>query len=266
MHVFAPLAAAERRQRICLDGLCAFTLLALIPGLFAGEAHAQMFSYGFDRPRAIQSVSFAYQIIDFSHRGDEAPEPSFEYDGPAFGLHYTRPNLTAGVAYGADGSDRDMRILTASILTWGELFLGGSGRRQSGFYVPIAIHTDYRRVAPRGSENSVVDAFNVTVLGLGIGAGYASQFGKTVHLQARAIPAIGLALRAFGDATGSSRLIDTDLRLHVVDLIGNAGVSLGYGFRTQVWNVGSSDLLQELENDLFDYGGSAHVFTIGVSW
>lgn len=239
-------------------------LLAIVP---APEAHAQMFSYGGDRPRSVQSLSFAYKIVDFNFDGEASAQQTFEFAGPAFGVYYTRPNVTASITYGPDAedSDRDLRLLDAAIMTWGELVLTGSPA-STRLFIPIAIHTNYRRVAPRGSENSIIDSFNLTVLGLGVGLGYSADVRESIRVEARAIPVIGLALRAFGDSAGSSYLFDTDLRIHFMELLGRIGLTAGYGFRTQVWNVDGSDLLLGAQDDLLDYSGGQHVFTVGLNW
>lgn len=233
-----------------------------------GEVRGQMFSYDVDRPEAVQSLSFGYHIVDFSHDGDAAPEETFEYSGPAYGALYTRPNVRASIAYGSDSGSptRDLRLLDATIMTWGDLWLGGMQGGPTGFSVPIAIHTNYRRVAPRGSEDSLVDAFNVTVLGLGAGLSYTAGFAGKVQLRARALPGIGLALRSFGDSAGSAYLLDSVLDIHTIRLVSRFGLSASYRFRAQVWNVGASELLGEQLDDLFDYSGTKHVISLGINW
>jgi hypothetical protein len=253
------------RLRRCLAGL------ALC--LLAQAAPAQQFTYDRDERRATQSVSFGYTAIDFQYNGEGTPRTSFAFREPAYGVVYTRPNFSAAIAFGeqaapdTSGDRRPLRLLDASITTWGEFFMprrgsGGAAR----LFVPIALHSDYRRVSLEGEENSLVESFNVTVLGLGIGLGYEGQFGPHVGLDARALPIAGLAVRSFGDAAGTSYLVDTDLQLHLSRLVGRVGLTLGYGFRYQVWNGAASTLLAELTADLYDYRGSQHLFRVGVNW
>ena len=230
----------------------------------ASESNGQMFSYGVNRPQAVQSVSFSYTLVDFSYNRSGIPEPSFEFEAPIYGIVYTRPNVVASLGYGADDTARDLRLLEASIFTWGEFRLAESARGR--LYLPIVLHTNYRRVAPRGEEDSLVDAFNITVLGLGSGLGYHHRFGDALLVHLRAFPVIGLALRAFGDSAGSSRLIDGGLHLHAPRLVGKFGVTAGYGFRAQVWNIGESSLVPQNRDDIFDYAGSQHVLQLGINW
>lgn len=257
-----------------------FALVLAALFLPARDADAQMFSYAPDRPRAVQSLSFTYSVVDFRYDGAGAPLPSFEFNGPLYGATYTRPNFHVTLAYGSDErtstatdcdpapcapTSVDLRMLDASVTTWGEIRLTGTPDK-GRLFVPIALHTGYRRVAPQGLEDSLVDAFNITVLGLGSGLGGVAELGGGLRLEARATPIIGLALRAFGEAAGSSYLFDGQLRVHAPGLVGQFGLSAGYGFRLQAWNVSASQLFPTTHDDLFDYAGHSHAASIGVSW
>ena len=247
-----------------------FFLLASL--LLADTALAQQFSYGIGGPRAVQSLSFGYTVVDFRYDGDGSPRTSFAFSEPAYGAVYTRPNLQAAIAFGeqpaADTAfdGRPRRLVDASLTTWGEWLLGGTVGGPARVFVPIALHTDYRRVSQRGEESSLAESFNVTVLGLGAGLGFEGRFGERLTLEARATPIIGIAVRNFGDSAGNARLLDADVQLHAGQLAGRFGLSLGYGYRYQIWNGTSSTLLQDLAEDLFDYRGSQHVFRVGVNW
>lgn len=247
--------------------LFAGVLPLLVIMLLPHDADAQMFTYGGERPRSIQTLSFSYAIVDFDFDGEAHEDQTFEFAGAAFGAFYTRPNFTATIAYGPKSEDsaRDLRLLDAAITTWGEFILTGSPG-STRFFIPVALQSNFRRVAPRGSETSIIDAFNLTVLGLGVGVGYSADAVQSVRIEGRAIPIIGLALRAFGDSAGSSYLLDTDLRVHFMELADRFGLSAGYGYRFQVWNVDGSDVLLDRQKDLLDYSGGQHVLTIGVNW
>lgn len=227
------------------------------------DAAAQMFSYSSDRAQTVQSLSVGYTAVDFRFDGEGTPNPSFEFAGPLYGAVYTRPNFNVGFGYGSV-DERDLRMLDASLTTWGEFRLTGSPTAR--VYVPVALHSEYRRVAPDGQEDSLVDAFNITVIGLGTGIGFAAQAAGGILIEGRAMPIIGLALRAFGDSAGSSRLIDTRINLHVPSLAGRFGISAGYGFTAQAWNISASSLFPATQDDLFDYTSTSHALSIGVNW
>jgi hypothetical protein len=85
-------------------------------------------------------------------------------------------------------------------------------------------------------------------------------------LEARAHPIIGLATTSLGDALGSARLVDAHVQVHAPPLFGRFGLTVGYSYRTQVWNVDASDLFDELTGDLFDYRAQTHLLWAGINW
>lgn len=244
--------------------LIAATAIASLPV----PATAQLFSYEREGPRPTQSLSFLTAAIGFSFDGESDPETRFDFDARAYGAAYTRPSFSAWLLLGADepvGTDR-LRLIDASISTWAEIGLSPSpSQHRNRAFIPVMLHSNHRRVAGADAGNSAVDAFSVTVLGIGTGFGFNGHLGR-LQIETRATPVIGFATRSFGDATGSSILFDGDLLLHFGPLLGRVGLSAGYGFRTQRWNVGGSDLLQDEEDDLFDYRGSMHLFRAGINW
>lgn len=258
-RIVAALSWGESRRRIAVGGAC----LVLCAGWGGRDAAAQMFSYSSDRARTVQSLSFGYTSVDFRFDGGGTPNPSFEFAGPLYGAVYTRPNFHVAFGYGSE-DERDLRMLDASLTTWGEFRITGSPR--SRLFVPVALHSQYRRVAPDGQEDSLVDAFNITVIGLGTGLGFVTQLTEALLIEGRAMPIIGLALRAFGDSAGSSRLVDTGINVHVPTLVGRVGFSAGYGFTAQVWNISASSLFPATQDDLFDYTSTSHSLSIGVNW
>lgn len=246
-------------------------LLALLLVSVSDVASAQLFSYDREAPRPTQTLSFVTSAIDFNYDGGGDPTDRFDFDGLAYGVQYTRPSLNVSVLIGSHLPDRapedeKLQLIDASLYTWGEIGLtrdlsGGLNR----VFVPILLHSSHRRVAVEEEADTAVDAFSVTVLGIGTGIGFNGQFGF-VQIEARATPIIGIATRSFGDATGSSTQFDGDLMLHFGPVVGRFGLSVGYAFRSQRWNVGSSDLLEDESEDLFDYAGSQHLFRAGISW
>ena len=253
--------------------LTRFATLAVVGFLVLPSwAWGQMFSYDVGGDRPIQSLSVGYTVIDFSFDGDGEPSPSFEFSQPLYSVVYTRPSFIISVGYGTQDpanpsvDDRQVRMLDLGLSTWGRIMLTGRSAGASRVFVPIVLHSNYRRVAPEGEEDSLTDSFNMTVLGLGAGLGYIGNLGGKVTLEARATPIIGLAIRSFGDTRGSSRLFDGDVQLHFGPLLNGFGLSLGYGFRAQAWNISASDLIPNSRNDLFDYKSLQHTFRVGVNW
>ena len=245
------------------------------PVLMPSVATAQLFSFDVERPRPVQALSAGYFLVDFTYDGDGMPAVTYNYGEPAYGLVYTRPSfvLTAGIGRQEAGAQPggvvaadtvDLRFLDLSLSTWAEIQVAPEWTGRTRVLLPIVLHSNYRRVSPRG-DDSLLESFNVTVLGIGSGLGIDRQVGGGV-IEAYAHPIIGLATTSLGDALGSARLLRASVQVHSPPLFGRFGVSLGYTFRTQVWNVDASDLLEEFTGDLFDYRGQMHLLRAGINW
>ena len=260
-----------RRERPALLRLLPLVILAV---LAPRTSEAQRFSYGADRARTVQSLSLRYTQVHFEYAGDrDNPPILFGYGGPAYGAAFTRPNFIASVAIGTDqqvgvdGDARDRRLLDAALFTWGELYplpeLAGERYR---LYVPVLLHSGFRRVRDRGPGEDTDAEFSVTALGLGTGVGLGGRLGEGVLFEARATPIFGLASPQFGGSIGTTRLFDADVLVHLGPLFGRFGLSFGYGFRAQAWNLRGSEFLDEIVADLYDYRGSQHAFRVGVNF
>jgi len=252
--------------RLPLVAAALLTLVALCS--MNRPAAGQQFSFR-SGPQAVQSLSVGYYVIDFEFDGEETPPFSFNFDQPAYGLVYSRPHFLVTFALGdqeAGGNREALRLLDLSLTTWAELLLSSLGSGSTHVYVPVALYSNYRRVSPRGDQDSVLEAFNVTVLGLGAGLGLERAFGERTFFTARANPVIGLATSSLTDAFGSAYVIDADVQLHLAELFGRLGLSFGYTFRRQVWNVNVSDIFPDATEDLFDYQGQQHLFRMGLNW
>ena len=246
--------------------LCLTAAVVLIATVEA--ASAQRFSLR-SGAQAVQSLSVGYYVIDFAFNGDNPPPARFDFDEPAFGLVYTRPHFLVTFALGnqdPDADREDLRLLDVSLTTWGELRLKGLSAGPTRFYLPIALHGGHRRVSPQNENESILESFNVTVFGLGLGAALDHTFGERAFFEARANPIIGLASSSLTDAFGLAYLVDADTQLHLAGLFGRLGLSVGYTFRYQVWNVNASDLFADATDDIFDYKGFFHLFRVGVNF
>lgn len=251
----------------------AAALLALIGSLLAGVADglAQP-NRMMDRLRQTQSLALGVQAIDFAYDGESAPDVLYDFQNPAFGLVYRRSNIAAAAALGFQDGDGtalnpDLRLLDVSLMTWGEWVpLDRLAVARFQAFVPVALHSTYRRVDERNPDDGFDNTYAVTVLGLGAGAGFHSQPSRRTLLTVQATPAIGMATRAFDSGIGSSWLVNAEAELLVGPLAGRFGLVLGYRFRWQVWNVGASGLLENVADDLFDYRGRYHLVRVGVTW
>ena len=237
--------------------------------LWPGQASARQVSFR-SGAQAVQSLSSAYYLIDFEFDGDEAPLFLFDFDQPAYGFVYTRPHFMVTFAAGDQGADdegrENLRLIDLSLTTWGELGLGGMSTGRSRAYIPIVLFSNYRRISPQDAGSTLLEAFNVTVLGLGLGLGLESVLGERVFFEARANPIFGFASSSLTDAFGSAYLIDIDAQLHLAQLFGAVGLSLGYSFRLQAWNLNTSNLFPDATDEFFDYKGRRAAGSAVICW
>lgn len=248
-------------------GVMMTLLLGCASFAVVSEAHAQLFSYGRVTQQQAGVLSIAWQMVDFQPDTNVPPEGAPAFTGPAYGIMYARGNISATVTYGPENAaaDRNARLLDVAVATWSNLFTIGASEA-SRLYIPLTLQTNYRRVAPKGQANSPFGSFQVTVIGLGAGLGGRTERGKNVRLEARAAPALGVALRSFGGSTGLAWLVDAGVRMDIREVFGRFGLSAGYGYRTQSWRVGEANLILEPSQTRLDYLGSQHMITLGLNW
>lgn len=231
-------------------------------------AQAQMFSYGGTMRRPVQALSFVTYFVDFEYNGEAEPENLLDFSDPAYGVMYNRPSFAASIVWGKParvGGEGSNSLVDATVTLWGTLYRSrGSSAQQFG--IPIVIHSGFRSVDPEFST-STNDRFNYTNLGIGAGAAFHSELASKIWLELRAWPVIAMTFRSFEGFAGSSFLVDTDAQLHLVELFGSVGLSLGYGFRFQDWNNDETGLPGGvLRADQFDYKSSQHMLRAGVNF
>lgn len=243
---------------VLLCGLCPWQNL-LAQGLRYGE-----------RPAGpAQSVLVGYAPVTFKYRGSQNLVQRFDFRDPVYSVTYTRPGISLSGAYGVGSDSANSNLLDLALLSYGDLYNSArsGAKRRSEFYVPVGLYTQYHRThranSVEGSELS--NDFSVTVLGLGVGGGFRSDLARNIRFDVRALPILGLTSVSFGDGTGYSRVLDTSAQLAFDRLFGRAGLTLGYAFRTQIWDVGGLSIMGSAK-DLYDYGEARHLFRAGISW
>jgi hypothetical protein len=243
--------------------------LGLLVSLWSvSPSPAQMFSQSSERPRSIRSLSAGYQWTSFQYNGSRQPTQSFDYEAPAYAISFTQPSLQATVAFGRQsaqpGSLRELRLLDAEMFLWGGFPITGS--RTLRIYLPLVLYSGYRSVDERDQQTPSIDAFNLTTLGLGSGLALEGSLAGDVRLDAQVTPVGGLALRTLEGTAGRSWLLRSRAQLHIPRLIRRYGLSIGYSYRYQRWNVDASDLFPTISDDLFDYKNRQHILHLGVNW
>jgi len=234
----------------------------MLAGMLCRTAQAQI-SYG-GGPDSFQSVAPAWVSVDFTFDGGELPESSFEFVDPAWGVVYTRRGFAFSAARGVQKSsvDDDLTLLDVLLIGYGAFTPYRSESRSLEVLVPVGLSSGYRKVS-RDSEDAVIQAFEFTTLSIGAGLGLGHSTERT-NLLIRAIPFYGLATRSIGNDTGSTATLDTDVELGIGPITDGLGITLGYGYRWQMWNLKASALFEGISDDAFDYSGSMHTVRIGV--
>lgn len=243
-------------------------VLPAILCLFAAPASAQMFSYGGYEGRATQALSFTTHFIDFDYDGDGDPETRLDWDGNAYGFTFDRQNVTASLVFGrAESIDETLSeklsLVDASLIAWADVVRSRGTTATLG--VPIVIHSGFRSI-DGDFVDDLAESFSYTVLGIGTGITAGFEPARTISVNARVWPAITMAFRSFEGFAGSSTLLDADLQAHFMNLFGRYGLSAGYGFRWQKWNTNDSGLVQDVDDNLFDYKTSQHMLRLGLNW
>jgi hypothetical protein len=186
----------------------------------------------------------------------------FTFDNPIVGLFYSRQGIQLFIGRGVQGDVSnvgDLEFLETVIDVYGAArpFQGGSDAALE-FYLPFGLHSDYRRVSSQ-TAGSTADQFEATTIAIGGGAGLMSRRGHT-RFSFRVMPHIGLASRSLGFGNGTTALLDSDAELTFGPIRGRFGLSFGYQFRWQRWNMESDFVASR------DYEATQHVFRMGIFW
>lgn len=242
----------------------------LIVLLCTVTANGQMFSYGGLERRSTQSLSATAYKIDFTYDGAPADGGlnRLDLDGWAYGLTFDRRNFSAAIVFGSARSpfetvSGNLHLVDASLSGWGEIVRTGGST--AGVGLPIVIHSGFRNVDGDFTSNQA-EAFSYTMLGLGTGLTFEAEPSPSVNIQAHAWPVIGMVFRSFEGFAGSSTLIDSDVQVHLMNLFGRYGISVGYGYRWQKWNTNDVVLTTNVERDVFDYKSKQHMLRLGLNW
>ncbi|MEM1125468.1 MAG: hypothetical protein AAGI71_02365 [Bacteroidota bacterium] len=243
----------------------------------AASAQAQTFPGGLDGLYGRQGGSLAYHTIDFKLE-DDLPAGGvdlFAYDGPAYGVAYKGSTTYIGLAYGRQSAlnqlgtgDADVEQLAVVLATAVPLYPFARFRdTPNRFYTPVGARISYRRA--RRIEDGVSTELGLTTLGLSAGLGGGVSLGKALLVTAQAMPAIGLATRAFDGGFGWHRVVDAGVTLVSGPVINRFGLALGYRFRGEVWSLPSTITIignDATRSTAADYEGAQHTFFLGLSW
>jgi len=256
-----------------IGGHVAVCSILVVATLAAGapDVHAFQRRYG-TGPQARQSAGITVTVPDFSPQGASCAvdEPQggceqfldFTFDHPILGLFYSRPGIQLFIGRGQQGGNGDvgdLELLDTSINVYGAARpFSGDRERPLRFVLPYGLHSAYRRISAGGGSVST-DQFEATVIAIGAGAGLMKVEGRT-QFNARVMPHFGLASQSLGFGNGTTTLVDADAEITFGPLKGRIGISIGYAFRWQKWNM-SGDFVAKRK-----FEGLQHGLRLGVFW
>lgn len=235
-------------------------------GVLAVPSAQAQFNYG-GGSDAVRAAGPTVSLIDFTFQPDNAPDVSFRFEDPSYGVFYRREGLLGrllrGTSKDVDGSD--LTLVEGSVDAWGALrFAERDADSNVDLYFPIGLHGDYRKVT---KESDSVDGtvFEVSVMALGLGLGLDLKAGKGV-LSMRSKPFFGIASRSFGTETGSSAGLSVDVDWTLPDITSRLGLYVGWGYRWQRWLMSSSTVFAEAGSDNIEYRSSMHAIQVGLTF
>jgi len=242
-----------------------YLIVLLAAFLVAGTAHAQI-SYGGAQTPAV-SAGIQLAQVDFSFVREGAPDASFNFSDPTYGIFYSRQGFNASFARGssslADGGD--LILIDGTVSGWAGIRpFENSQDKKLDIFFPVGISSDYRKVRKKDGDVDA-DIFEVTVLALGAGLGATTGI-RGSDLSIRAMPFYGLASRSFGNDTGSSAVLTTNVEWASGSISDRFGIYFSYGYRWQQWNLNTSIVLDSEGKGDLTYEGSYHAIQIGLTF
>lgn len=243
-------------------------LFVTILMLLASESALAQFSYGSGSSNAsARAAGPMVALADFSFRPAQAPDVSFQFVDPIYGVFYSREGFVGRLARGgstdADGSD--LTLVDGSVDAWVNLRPFRISQEEGvDLFFPVGLHGDYRKTNKQDEELDGT-VFEVSVVALAAGAGLAAPVGKS-RVSVRSQPFIGFASRSFGTDTGSSAGYTVDVEWSLPEISSRFGVYVGWGYRWQRWLLSASAVFAQTEADNVEYRSAQHAFQVGLTF
>lgn len=229
------------------------SLLLLLLVLISREVTAQNLNV----QGARHTVGISLAAIDHKSTNGNAPsEVLFDVQGIAVGLFYMGPRIRAHGLYGQPEKSRT--LLDVSAMAWFQPSFARMERSNSTLSVPVGGLIAWRRVT---LEKNVL-AVNAILLGAGGELSY--TLGRRARMQIRGIPFVGITGSEVADGIGLSWAADAEARLQIAEVFSSLGLTIGYTFRYQFWNVNGSRAFSNAVDEFYDYNGKVHAVAAGI--
>jgi len=222
--------------------------------------NAQMFSVEerspYDREVYRSSLGLGWEIGDFSYRGDPQAAGNDRYDFTMgiLRMHFENPgvNMYFGIAGKLTGSD-NQNYLNLGVVLYNDFMLTRpSSPDRPHLFVPLQLNTDLMRTNQELSSRE----FQQTTFQLGTGLGLNNRFHERLRATFRLVPGIGFTNSQGAFIGGSIYSVEGKARFHIVNLLGNRSLLVGYDYRFRRYNI---DL------EIFNYDLASHTISIGFA-
>ena len=239
-----------------------FLLLFTFLIFFAADARAQMFSVG-GEPGRIDIPSTAIYLglepADFDYTGGALDVPGnegrFSFSGSLLRLRLETPALQFFLATGGQltGLD-DVSYFDAGVQAGYSFSIVRN--KQFTVQVPFQVVSSLTSV---NTDETIPNApqFRQGALAAGLGGFISARPSERVRIQAGFIPHYGFSFATGGTFGGSLAKLDGRFRLFLDRIFGDTGLSLGYNYKFNRYDVDENE---------FDYDLSSHSILVGITF
>lgn len=229
---------------------------------FATDAEAQMFSVGsepgrIDVPRT--AIYLGWEPADFDYKGGDLAIPGtegrFAFSGSLLRLRLETPALQFFLATGGQATGLDNVSYFDAGVQAGYSF---SIIRNKQFFVqiPFQLVSSLTSVnADEGIPNA--PQFRQGALAAGLGGFIGVRPSERIRVQAGFVPHYGFSFATGGTFGGSLAKLDGKFRLFLDRIFGETGLSLGYNYKFNRYDVDENE---------FDYDLTSHSILVGVTF
>ncbi|MDE2826667.1 MAG: hypothetical protein OXL40_05055 [Bacteroidota bacterium] len=209
---------------------------------------------------SMHSAGLSIGIIDHRYTGDADVAGGISYQGPAFGLSYTGPQLRATGLF--TRFDDKHTLINLSGIGW--LLPSFTLKRLNNTILAVPIGALAAWLRTSGDDD--IAPLGTQAILLGAGGVLEHQIGSRTGIKLRAMPLAGFTSTELTDALGLSWAADSEARLEVNEIFSSMGLTISYIFRYQVWNVNGSRVLSSVVDEAYDYTSAIHMISAELNF
>ncbi len=212
--------------------------------------------------RAIESGMHGGELsiggIDHSYVGSGSRVGNYDYQGVGFGLSYIGRQMRASLLYGRSSEPRT--FVDVSAIGWFALSFARKERKNTRLSAPMGLLVAWKRMT---AEKNVAP-LGATAILFGAGGEMMHSLNPRARVRLRAIPLVGITGSEIADSMGFSWAVDAEAKVFIAEVFSQYGLTIGYAFRYQLWNINGSRAFSEGVDEAYDYANQMHIFSAGV--